>query len=196
MKRLIFQKLALRAFIIIPVLVSGCDSRAVNWHAILFEKSPPTLFIPFRLDKAGFVLNKEFETKARSQVYFFDLAFKPKVIDGNKEQLHRVIRLLERNNHYNDQYIDANGVVIYPRHGIKIPLRLTIIRIDSSQEIQIYDQIFDRLYSSGGGTEGFLPSEIDGVRISPGKYRIRLEALETVPELADIDVELYVRATG
>lgn len=191
MKRLIFQRLALRALIIVPVFASGCDSNAVNWYALFFEKRAPALEVPFRLDKAGFVLETDYETKEKTHSYGFELAFKPKIIDSQVEQAYRVTQLLERN-HANDQYTNAKGVVVYPRHGIRVPLKLTITRLESSKKIQIYDQTFEHLYSPGGGSPSFLPSQIDNVVLEPGRYRFRLEALEAVPELADIDVEFYL----
>jgi len=75
--------------------------------------------------------------------------------------------------------------------GIPIPVRLTIERITSSGHESIFDkEIFKESNWAGSSTQ--LSKLVASIKLEPGHYRVKLEALDTVTELNDVPVQFRI----
>ncbi|MCX5865633.1 MAG: DUF5625 family protein [Deltaproteobacteria bacterium] len=112
------------------------------------------------------------------------MSFLPK----NEEQLHRVAILFG--------LIDPNtgqAFTQFEDRSIPIPLKLTVSRLDGGKETVVYNEEVSKMYNAGaGGTD----RGIAGIKLEPALYRVRLETLAAVPELADIPVNFEIGLPG
>jgi len=155
--------------------------------ADFFEKLPH-ITLPFSLAKKGHVLTTDFKAGEKPYTYSFYISFNLRSCDP--EQLHRVAILLG--------LIDPNTGQVFTQlddRSIPIPLKLTVIRLDGEKETVVYNKEVSKT-SSGGGTNSYLPRGIDSIKLEPALYRVRLETLAAVPELADIPVNFEIGLPG
>src|SRR5262249_21348327 len=71
--------------------------------------------------------------------------------------------------------------------GSAIPVRLHVERIGNDGTSSILDKMFTN-HDLEGMTADYFSKIITRIRLAPGRYRARVEALENIPELADISV--------
>lgn len=94
-----------------------------------------------------------------------------------------------------------NGEWIYTRAGPKMPLHITIYKLDGNNQDIVYDKQFSQYFPSGafpfeGGQFG-VNVGIDSVKFYTGQYRVRLETLDDViPKLANTPVIFQIQLHG
>jgi hypothetical protein len=182
---------------IIALLIVACTyslaSCGLDFSA-LFEKTPPHITLPFSLAEKGHVLTTDFKAGDKTYTYSFFLDFHVK--NDDPEDLYRIAKILGLNEPDNGgTYKDANGHFIYIRTGIAIPLRLTISRVDGNNEAIVYNEEFNQLWSLGGSRIDILKLIVQ-VKLEPALYRVRLESLGAVNELADTPVNFNIGTLG
>ncbi len=81
-------------------------------------------------------------------------------------------------------------------NGLPIPLKLKITRLDPAGEISTYDKEIteEELEAYRADGKG-LSKIIDRIKLSRGHYRVHVEALRDIPELATTPIEFgfYIR---
>jgi hypothetical protein len=176
---------------IIAFLIAACSYSLAScglYLPALFDKTPPHITLPFNLAEKGHVLTTDFKASNKAYTYTFFLEIPLK--KDNQEDFPPVA--LGGNG---GTYKDTNGKDVYIRTGIPIPLRLTISRIEGKNEVIVYNEEFNQLWSLGGSRSSFLKS-IDQVKLEPALYRVRLETLAAVSELADRPVNFSISVIG
>jgi len=157
----------------------------------LFEKLPH-LTLPFSLAKSGYVLTTDFEAGGnfkKSYLYTFHLSFL--VNNDNFGQLSKLLGFGATPNSDGASRDDDGSI----RAGIAIPLKLNIARLDGKNEIAVFSKEYNKL-AAGGAGDSKLFTSIDHIRLDPGTYRVRLEALTAVPELANVPVNFEIGLPG
>jgi len=192
-KRMTQQNKTAASFLLTVLAANVLAACGLNGE-VSHSRSHPSMQAPFDLGTAGYVLDRPFEATGKRIGYAFNLVFLPE----NERQLHTVKTLLEYSGpNFGRTRVNSSGETEWIRHGIKIPLRLTISREASDGSTVVYVKSFDRLLTTGGGNNGYLPNQIDApIWLDPGTYRIRLETLEAVPELSDVPVVLNITVPG
>jgi len=76
-------------------------------------------------------------------------------------------------------------------NGLEIPVELTIVRKKDNQTNLILDDHF-KTDELGGFTADHFAKVITGIRLDPGRYEIKIAALQDVPELRDVPVRFDV----
>ena len=150
----------------------------------LFEKLPHVT-LPFTLSEKGHVLTTDFKAGGnlnKTYLYNFRLSF---LITDDEFKSGRIAGLLG----YGQQRFG------FFRGGIPIPLRLTISRLVDGNEMVVYNEEVQHLLIGGAGNSRFF-KDIDSVRLEPALYRVRLETLAAVPELADVPVNFEIGLPG
>ena len=71
--------------------------------------------------------------------------------------------------------------------GLAIPVRLRVERIGNNGASSILDRMFTDHDREGMAADHFSKL-VTRIRLEPGRYRARVEALENIPELEDISV--------
>lgn len=184
-----FRRIVLGLVSILPSF--NASSSLLNFDALV-EKLP-SVTIPFSLSKKGSVFTADLDAGAKTYTYTFYLNF---LIKDNAEELQRVTTLLGLKDPKNGgTYKDVNGQLVEIRTGIPIDLRLTISRLDGEGESLVYDKKFHQLWSLGGNNSSILKA-IDRVKLEPAHYKVRLESLAVVNELADIPVNFQIGLPG
>lgn len=153
------------------VCLSGCS---------LLDITPtPPIKIPIDLSKAGSVVETEFriaqDDRIKLGLYFF-INDKP----GDRERLLRLVL--------------KSGA-----SEILIPLKIKINKHTTAGKDEVLvEQIYlNNSLKAEGFTSKYFVRTIDRLNISSGTYRLRLETMESFPQLADTPVEFriyYVRA--
>ena len=161
----------------------------------LFEKLPHVT-LPFTLSEKGHVLTTDFKAGGnlnKTYTYTFYLSFLTK--DSPAELRLRVAGLLGFNAPKNGStYTNENGEIVHNRTGIPIPLKLSISRLDGEIETVVYNQEFRQLWTLAYGAS--YDKAIDKIKLDPAYYRIRLETLAAVPELANAPVSFEIGLPG
>jgi hypothetical protein len=76
-----------------------------------------------------------------------------------------------------------------------MPVKLTVDRIEPSSITSVLEkEIYDEELEGYGGT--IFSKTISEVWLDEGDYRIRVESLQDVPELADVPVHFAVQIPG
>lgn len=166
----------------------------LEWKGF-FERLPH-FTIPCSLAEKGHILTTDFKAGGnlnKTYGYTFYLSFLTK--DSPEELRQRVAGFLGfREPKNGSTYTDANGQIVYNRTGIPIPIRLTISRLDGESETVVYNQEFRQLWTLAYGAS--YDKAIDVIRLEPARYRVRLETLAAVPELADVPVSFEIGLPG
>ena len=170
------------------IVIPAC---AINPVALI-ERTPDVTY-PFDLSQTGSVSTFDFNAGGnlnRTYGYSFELRFSNP--SGDAATLRRLDQLLGVGANPTSQAIeDAHGENILARRGAEIPVKLTITRRDGKTETTIYDKVLRQLYP-GGGNQYFVNVGIDSVRMEPGPYTVRLEALRAISEFSSTPIQFRV----
>jgi hypothetical protein len=143
----------------------------------------PPLFVPFEAQKAGSTFTTELRVVEHRQ-YKFALLLQLKK-GATMEDAKQLMRLAGQFGK------DKNGKLVWP--GISIPLRLKISVIDSSGEKITYDKEMHEEEEQGGGGMG-EEKLIDSIELRPGRYRVSIQSLKNIPELAENPIKFGIFA--
>jgi hypothetical protein len=156
--------------------IGGCTS------SMKLPREP--ISIPFSLAEKGFSIAKDFAAVKRTYGYTFSLDLG--IEENNEEQLHRLAKLWGGPSSYNrKESLELKPV------GIAIPVRLSVSRIDGTEESIVYEKDFFQL-ASWASSRTELSKLIAVVQLQPGHYRVHLVALDAVPELAATQITLRI----
>lgn len=141
----------------------------------------PPFFVPFEAQKAGSVFTTELRV-VEHRHYEFALLWKAKK-GTSIEDAKRLIELAGGNSR------DKNGKPL--SYGISIPLKLKVSVIELSGDRIIYDkEIHDEEMLSAGGMG--IEKLIDTIELRPGRYRVSIQSLKDIPELAEIPINFGI----
>jgi hypothetical protein len=62
-------------------------------------------------------------------------------------------------------------------------------------ETLVYEREFHQLFP-GGGSNFYIGVPLDSIKLEPATYRIRLETLAAIPDLADLPVNFEIGLPG
>jgi hypothetical protein len=132
------------------------------------------LVLPFAAAHKGTVLTTDFQA-TEDRIHLFLLLFKEKSVLP--------------------QYMGSGGYDPKARkrldNGLPIPLRLTVSRLDPSEASPLFDKEFFELELQGMSATDYSKM-ITAIKLSPGNYRVRLEALRDIPELAEASIKFVI----
>lgn len=131
------------------------------------------IFLPFEAAKKGSVLTFDFEA-AENNLYTFILILQWS--ENDKAENARIAKFMGDGKYDPKTHKRLNN-------GLPIPLRLKISRLDPAGDISIFDKEITEEELSGYSTKEFTKI-IDRIELSRGDYRVRVEALRDIPELA------------
>lgn len=166
-KKVYLEKSHLFSLLLIAVLLIS------SWSSACTNDGPSPFRLPFAVHKAGTMV----ETKVRiteHRPYIFSLCFNFKKDD----QVDRARVKKLTGDPWPHKHRDT---------GIPTPLRLKISVIEPAGERLLVDKEISELKFNSFGAS-FFRKEIDQVELEPGQYRISVESLSNVPELADVKV--------
>lgn len=152
--------------------VSGCASD--------MQTPKPPFFVLFEAQKAGSVFTTELRV-VEHRSYVFALFLKVKK-GASMEDARRLIELAGKFGRDKSGKQPWGGKLLWP--GISIPLKLKISVIDASGERIIYDKEIHEEEMLGAGSIG-IEKLIDVIDLSPGHYKISVQSLKDIPELAE-----------
>jgi hypothetical protein len=137
----------------------------------------PPLTWPFDMQKSGDKIDAKFRVVDHRE-YSLGLEFGFK--DDNQEDRERVRKL-----------VGDDGQFINGDSGVPTPLRVNILEIRESGDRLFFEQELQtsRLRSWTGNK---FVKHISYVRLKPGDYRVRVESLENVAELAEIPMAFSI----
>jgi hypothetical protein len=136
---------------------------------------PANVDVPFDAGNKGAVVEAEFSVATtKTYTFYLNLYFR----DGDRQNKEHVRKLAGRGAYRDGRQIDT---------GLAIPVRLRVERIGNSGASSILDRMFTDHDLEGMAADHFSKL-ITRVRLEPGRYRARVEALENIPELEDISV--------
>jgi Domain of unknown function (DUF5625) len=159
-----------RASVIGAMLPASCG---------LFLSLSSKLDVPFEAGRRGAHVDTTMRVLT-SDLYTFYLVFQGK--EGDRADVDRVQALAGIGNTYAGR--EEGG-------GIPVPVRLRVDRVRGSAGEALLDREFSEHPIETSGTR---PSKaITRMRLAPGKYRIKIEALEDIPELAGTPVRFKVQ---
>jgi hypothetical protein len=140
----------------------------------------PPIELPFAVHQAGAMVSTELWIVENGPYkYPFDLKFI--FNEKDKKDRERVLKLVGRYER------DARGKLRQP--GITIPLKLTITIIDSSGERLLLQKEVSVGPCYAYGHNDFLRRiDEDQIKMPPGLYRVTVQNLKDIPELADTKV--------
>lgn len=141
------------------------------------------ILLPFSAAQKGAVLTIDFEV-IENNFYTFILTMGFKKNDMTDTQ--RVVKLAGDGGYDPKTHKRLNN-------GLPIPLKLKISRLKPSGEISIYDKeiIEEELEAYRADAKG-LSKKIDRIKLAPGNYRVRVEALRDIPELAATPIQFGI----
>jgi hypothetical protein len=136
---------------------------------------PAHVDVPFEAGKKGSVVEAEFSVATRkTYTFYLNLYFR----EGDAQNKERVRNLAGTGAYRDGRQIDT---------GLAIPVRLRVERIGNNGASSILDRMFKDHDREGMAADHFSKL-ITRIRLEPGPYRARVEALENIPELEDISV--------
>jgi hypothetical protein len=141
------------------------------------------LNLPFQAGVKGAVLDTQFRVRTTEGYNFnLDLHFR----ENNAQDRERV-RELAGTGQYNRAGRQINT-------GLPIPVRLRVSRIGDGVESVVLDGAFTD-HDLEGFSASYYAKIITGARLEPGTYRVRIEALQDIPELNDVLVQLDIHTS-
>lgn len=140
----------------------------------------PPLFVPFEAQKAGSIFTTELRV-VEHRGYKFALLLKTKK-GASMEDARRLMELAGKFGRDKSGKQPWGGKLLWP--GISIPLKLKVSIIDASGERAIYDKEIHEEEVVGGGSMG-IEKLIDTIELKSGHYRISIQSLKDIPELAE-----------
>jgi hypothetical protein len=136
---------------------------------------PAHVDLPFEAGKKGSVAEAEFSI-ATSKTYSFYLNLH--FTKGDRQSTERVRRLAGTGGYRDGRQVET---------GHAIPVRLRAERIGNNGASSILDRVFTDHDLEAMAADHFSKI-VTRIRLEPGRYRARVEALENIPELEDIPV--------
>ncbi|HSM98509.1 MAG TPA: DUF5625 family protein [Gallionella sp.] len=134
----------------------------------------PPLFVLFEAQKAGSMFTTKLKVVEHRR-YMFTLMLGAKKGE-TIEEARRINELAGSDARYKD------GTPV--SYGIPIPLKLKVSVIEPSGERIIYDKDVHEMEKIGATMFGF-EKLIDYIELKPGLYRIDIQSLNDIPELAE-----------
>lgn len=154
-----------------------------NSHFMTLIVGGPRVDLPFAAGRKGEAVEARFHVP-RDEYFAFtlDLYFKP----GDQQDRSKIQKMAGSGaRHPDGRTVDD---------GISIPVKLTISRSTSEGETTLVQkEITDEPLESYGAA---FSKTVYGTVLQKGDYRVRIEALEDVPELTDVPVNFDVRIPG
>ena len=135
----------------------------------------PPLSVPFSVQKMGSKVETELQI-VEHRSYFFDLQLMFKETEEDRKRVRKLA---------GDVMIDKNGKAIEP--GVPIVLKFKVSEIDTSGEALILEQKFADLKLVSSSANSFN-KRIATVILKPGKYRVSVESLKSIPDLVGTPV--------
>jgi len=174
------------------VLMASFSAQAFPLNVKGYFETLPNAKAPFSLATPGAVYTVDLDATRSTYTYAFYLSFMP---GNDAQELQRVATVLGFKAPKNGAtYRDDQGQVNFVRTGAVIPIRLTISRAEGAETL-VYDKQFQQLWGFGGNNST-LSRAIDFVRLEPGHYRVRVEVIAAVNELASVPVSFNVGLPG
>jgi len=161
------------------VLVAG----ALYVVVISILSMPARVDVPFAAATKGSAVEAEFKV-ATTMTYNFELNLYAR--KGDREDSDRVSKLVGTGAHRDGRQVDT---------GLAIPVRLRVERRDESGVSSILDNVFTDHDLQGHAADHFS-KRITRIRLKPGRYRARIEAVDNVPQLEGIHVLFGIRVPG
>jgi Domain of unknown function (DUF5625) len=136
---------------------------------------PAHVDVPFKAGNKGSVVKAEFSVATKkAYTFYLTLYFK----EEDRQSKERVRKLAGTGAYRDGRQIDT---------GLAIPVRLGVERIGNNGALSILDRMFTDHDLEGMAADHFSKL-ITRIRLEPGRYGARVEALENIPELEDISV--------
>jgi len=140
---------------------------------------PAYVDVPFEAGNKGSVVEPEFSVAtAKTYTFYLNLHFR----EGDSQNKERVRKLAGTGAYQDGRPAET---------GLAIPVRLRIERIGNNGASSVLDRVFTDHDLEVMAADHFSKL-ITRVRLEPGRYRARMEALENIPELEDISVHFNV----
>jgi Domain of unknown function (DUF5625) len=134
----------------------------------------PPVFVPFEAQKAGSVFTAELQVvEHRSYIFSLELGAKK---GQTMEEARRISKLAGRDERYKD------GKPL--SYWVSIPLKLKTSIVESSGERIMYNKEIHEMETIGTSSRGFKKL-IDTIELKRGLYRINIQSLKDIPELAE-----------
>ena len=134
----------------------------------------PPFFVPFEAQKRGSTVTTKLRVvEHRNYLFSLDIGVKK---GATMEDARRLLELAGGNER------DKNGKPL--SYGVSIPVKLKVAVIDSTGERTIYDKEIYQEEVTGGGSRG-VTKLIDVIELNRGQYRINIQSLKDIPELAE-----------
>jgi Domain of unknown function (DUF5625) len=161
-----------RSFLIAALVLVAGALYVVTMSALSL---PAHVDVPFEAGNKGSVVEAEFSVATRkTYTFYLNLYF----MEGDGQTKERVRKLAGTGAYRDGRQIDT---------GLAIPVRLRVERIGNNGASSILDRMFTDHDREGMAADHFSKL-ITRIRLEPGPYRARVEALENIPELEDISV--------
>ena len=139
--------------------------------------------LPFHAGVKGSVVETQLHASTtKNYTFYLDLHFR----EGDQQDRERV-RKLAGTGAYDRSGPGARQIDT----GLRIPVHLSVGRVGAVTQWSILDADFAS-HDLEGFTAGYYSKIIAGARLEPGDYRVRLEALQNIPELSDIPVSFNI----
>src|SRR5262245_16998844 len=157
------------------VLISALVAGALYLVTMNALSLPAQVDVPFKAGNKGSVIEAEFSVAMRkTYTFYLNLYFRK----GDGQNRERVRKLAGTGAYRDGRQIDT---------GLAIPVRLRVERIGNNRVSSILDRMFTDHDREGMAADHFSKL-ITRIRLEPGRYRARVEALENISELEDISV--------
>jgi hypothetical protein len=182
-----------------PFLVAALALVASTLYVVTMSalSRPAYVDVPFDAGHKGSAVEAEFSVATtRTYTFYLNLHFREgdqdRVPAGKAVLTQQELKLLKRDRQNKERVRKLAGTGAYRDGrqidtGLAIPVRLRIERIGNNDASSIFDRMFTN-HDLEGTTADYFSKRITRIRLEPGRYRARVEALENIPELEDISV--------
>ena len=161
-----------RSFLIAALMLVAGALYVVMMNA---QSLPAHVDVPFEAGNKGSVVEAEFSVAtAKTYTFYLNLYFR----EGDRQNKERVRKLAGTGAYRDGRQIDT---------GLAIPVGLRVERISNNGASSILDRMFTEQDLEGMAADHFSKL-ITRIRLEPGRYRARVEALENISELEEISV--------
>jgi hypothetical protein len=136
--------------------------------------------LPFQAGVKDSVVETQFRAlTTKSYTFYLDLHFR----EGDGQDRNRVSTIAGTGQR------DRTGQDV--NRGLPIPVRLSVGRVGAEAEWSVLDNVFVNHRLEGYSADNYSKI-IAGALLEPGTYRVRVEALQDIPELDDVPVSFDV----
>ncbi len=182
---------SITVMILVSLSLSGCSAfMAIGNVTKLMVKNelypPAYVDLPFQAGVKGTVLETQFRVlTAESYTFYLDLCFQETDKPGQA-----YVRGLTGTGAYDRAGPGARQIDT----GLPIPVHLSVGRVgDAGGAWSILNGVFTN-HDFEGCAAAYCGKVIGGARLDPGVYRVRVEALQDVPELNRVPVQFDMHA--